>query len=268
MAEGSQGLLPIQQLLAGSRAPGPLATVLEAAETALRTWEPCWTPFVDGLVSEEAEQRLSGLSELSLQRDGGHPGAERCCLLLQRREAALDVRELTPPLAGLEISGNFLFDPAEPEDVRAALVAMGVAADAIGDIWIRGDRGAQAVLLQQSAAACDGRETVVRTVPVTLGLRPLSELQRPSVRQPRACQSVEASCRLDALASAGFGVSRSRMAEWIRGGRVRLNWEPITSPSRELSPGDRVRIDGRGELRIGPITPTKRDRFRVEMTRL
>jgi len=30
--------------------------------------------------------------------------------------------------------------------------------------------------------------------------------------------TVEASLRLDAVASAGFGVSRSRMADWIRQG--------------------------------------------------
>jgi RNA-binding protein YlmH len=58
------------------------------------------------------------------------------------------------------------------------------------------------------------------------------------------------------------------MAEWIRAGQVRVNWEPITSPSRELTVGDRVRISGRGELRINAIQPTKRERWRLEMTRL
>jgi photosystem II S4 domain protein len=268
MAETRTGLLPRQELLAGSRDPAALASVLDAAETALRTWQPCWTGFVDGAVAEEAEARLASFSELGLARAGGYPGAERCCLLVQRAEAALDPASLEAPLTGLEISGNFLFDPAEPDDVRAGLLAAGLAEAALGDIWMRGDRGAQAVLLQASAERCSGGEAHVRTVPVTLAVRPLADLQLPPARQPRPCHSVEASCRLDAVASAGFGVSRSRMAEWIRAGRVRVNWEPVCSPSRELAVGDRVRIGGRGELRINAITATKRERWRLEMTRL
>lgn len=260
--------LPRQQLLAGSRAPEQLAAVIDAAETALRTWEPCWTGFVDGAIAEAARERLGNLSELVLGSHGGYPGAERCCLLLQRSEAAVDPAGLEPPLSGLEISGNFLFDPAEPDDVRSGLLAAGLAPEAIGDIWMRGDRGAQAVLLRSEAEHCSGREVQVRTVPVALAARPLAELQLPAPRQPRRCHSVEASCRLDAVASAGFGVSRSRMAEWIRAGRVRVNWEPVTNPSRELVVGDRVRISGRGELRIETITPTKRDRWRLEMARV
>jgi photosystem II S4 domain protein len=266
MADTGSGLLPRQELLAGSRDAAALGTVIDAAEAALRTWEPCWTGFVDGSVAEEAIERLAPLCELSLERVGGYPGAERCCLLLQRGDAAVDPAGLATPLMGLEISGNFRFDPAEPDDVRAGLLAAGLAPEAVGDIWMRGDRGAQALLL--SSCTPGNSAVLVRTVPVTLERRPLAELQLPQPRLPRPCHSVEASCRLDAVASAGFGVSRSRMAEWIRAGRVRVNWQPITSPSRELAVGDRVRISGRGELRINRIAPTKRDRWRLEMTRL
>jgi RNA-binding protein YlmH len=46
-----------------------------------------------------------------------------------------------------------------------------------------------------------------------------------------------------------------------------VNWQVITTPSRELNPGDRVRLDGRGELEILEIQPTKRDRWRLVMQR-
>ena len=86
-------------------------------------------------------------------------------------------------------------------------------------------------------------------------------------RQPRRFHTVEASTRLDAVASAGFGLARSRMASLIRAGQVRVNWEPVNSPSRELVAGERVQLSGRGELCIEAITPTKRDRFRVNLLR-
>ncbi|MEB3320826.1 MAG: photosystem II S4 domain protein [Cyanobium sp.] len=260
-------MLPRSDLLAGSRHADQLTPVLDQVETALRTWEPCWTPFLEGAVREEAEERLGGLADLELQGDGGFPGAERQRLLLWRRDSGLDPASLESPLIGLELAGNFLFDPAEPDDLRSTLLQLGLPASGCGDLWLRGDRGGEAVLAAELAGTLDGREFRVRSVTVQLSLRPLANLQPPQRRQPRRFHTVEASTRLDAVASAGFGLARSRMASLIRAGQVRVNWEPVNSPSRELVAGERVQLSGRGELCIEAITPTKRDRFRVNLLR-
>jgi photosystem II S4 domain protein len=260
-------MLPQRDLLEGSQHPQELAAVVAAADQALRTWEPVWTGFIDGAVREEAMERLGTLAELSLTSTGGYPGAERQRLLLQRSEAAMDLEDGAAGLMGLEISGNFLFDPAERTDFRAGLLALGPPEDALGDIWMRGDRGAQAVVTAEQAAALDGRTSSVRTVEVRLETRPLDQLQLPAQRQPRRFQTVEASLRLDAVASAGFGISRNRMAELIRQGSMRINWQPITSPSRLLVAGDRVQLEGRGELRLEAVQATKRDRWRIALVR-
>ncbi len=262
-------MLPRDTLLKGSRRPQELAALIDLAEEALRTWEPRWSGFVDAQLKEEAEARLGTLSEVSLLGDGGWPQAERCRLLIRRAELSEDSETPAPTAAvcGLVVSGNFLFDPAEPGDVRQGLLQAGLQAGDLGDLWIRGDRGAQAVISQEASAQADNREAQVRTVPVRLQVVPLELLQWPASRSPKQLSSVEASLRLDAVGSAGLGLSRSRMAEWIRQGAVRVNWEVITSPSKELRCGDRVRLDGRGELEILEIQPTKRDRWRLVMLR-
>ena len=270
-------MLPREELLQGSRDPEALAQLISLAEEALRTWEPIWSGFVAADLREEAEQRLGALSELSLGSDGGWPGAERRCLLLQRAELAGSAGEAedgapadatgAPPLAGLIVSGNFLFDPAEPDDVRRGLLEAGADAGELGDIWLRGDRGAQLVLSAAAAERLHGRTGQVRTVEVSLERVELDQLQPPAQRSPRELTSVEASLRLDAVASAGFGLSRNRMAELIRAGAVRVNWQPVSSPSRELACSDRVRLDGRGELEVLEIQPTKRDRWRLRLLR-
>jgi photosystem II S4 domain protein len=260
-------MLPRRQLLEDSRHPAVLPGVLDAAETALRTWEPCWTGFIEPAAREEASERLAPLAELSMHAEGGFPGAERRRLLLLRRDAGLQAEAIPPGLLGLEISGNFLFDPAEPADLRQALLTLGAAPKSIGDLWVRGDRGGQGVLTKEAAQALDGRQGQVRSVAVRLQARPLEELQPPTRRQPWRGHTVEASCRLDALASAGFGLSRARMAELIRTGQVRVNWAVTTSPSRELSAGDRVQLSGRGEVAVLAISPTKRQRWRIDLER-
>ena len=264
-------MLPRDALLQGSRDPDALSGLISLSEDALRTWEPRWSGFVAADLREEAEHRLGALSELHLSSDGGYPGAERRCLLLQRAELAPPPETTSPasavPLAGLIVSGNFLFDPAEPDDVRRGLLEAGAQAGELGDIWMRGDRGAQAVMTAAAADHLHGTTATVRTVEVSLECVPLAQLQPPAQRNPRELSSVEASRRLDAVASAGFGLSRSRMADLIRGGAVRVNWQPVTSPSRDLACGDRVQLAGRGELEVLEIQATKRERWRLRLMR-
>jgi photosystem II S4 domain protein len=260
-------MLPRRELLARSAHPSALSALIEAAEAALRTWEPVWSGFVAAAEREEAMVLLGSLSELSLIGEGGYPGAERQRLLLQRAEAAVHPAGVASGLAGLEISGNFLFDPADAAAMAAALVAAGAAVQELGDLWLRGDRGAQAIVTEALARRLDGGTAQVGSVAVSFQWRPLEALQPPQPRLAKRLTTVEASLRLDAVASAGFGLSRARMAERIRAGAVRINWQPVTSPSRELSCGDRVRLDDRGELEVLAIERTKRDRFRLDLMR-
>ena len=113
--------LPRDQLLNGASHPERMAQLIDQAEATLRTWQPSWSPFLSGPELEEA-RRLEDLSERRRGQDGGRAVAERCRLQLSRSD-----QETTPtpaPMAGLRLEGNFLFDRAEPEDMRQALIEL------------------------------------------------------------------------------------------------------------------------------------------------
>jgi photosystem II S4 domain protein len=260
--------MPLRETLSeGSPRALDLEPVLAAAEAALRTWQPVWTGFLSAAVREEAEIQLGALSELTLGSDGGYPGSERRQLLLRRPETLPPADDQPPRVMGLELAGNFLFDPAAAVDFRQALIHAGARDDQIGDLWPRGDRGAQAIVSAELAQALAGTEGLVRTVAVRFEARPVAELALPAPRLQRDLHTVEASQRLDAVASAGFGLSRNRMATLIREGAVRIDWKVVTSPSRELALGERVQLEGRGELRVEGVSATKRGRWRIHMIR-
>lgn len=244
-----------------------LEPVQAAAEETLRTWEPRWTPFLDPLVLREAEARLASRSDLHLSSEGGYGGALRRRLLLQRLDAASP--DAAPPagLAGLDISGNFLFDPATPAEMREGLHQAGASPGEVGDLWGRGDRGAQGVITEGLATWLDGCLGQVRSVEVRFETRPLAELRFPPQRAPRALQSVEASLRVDAVASAGFGLSRTRLVALIRQGALRVDWRPVRSPSQPLTPGQRIQLEERGEVELLSATPTQKGRWRITMMR-
>jgi photosystem II S4 domain protein len=238
-----------------------------AAEQTLRTWEPSWTTFLDPLVLREAQARLGPLADLHVTGEGGYEGALRRRLLLQCQEAI--GQDSAPPagLMGLDISGNFLFDPATTAEMREGLHQAGASPGEVGDLWLRGDRGAQGVITEALAGWLDGCLGQVRSVEVRFETRPLAELRFPPQRPPRNLRTVEASLRLDAVASAGFGLSRTRMAGLIRQGELRVDWRPVSSPSQLVSPGQRIQLEGRGELEITSAAATQRGRWRIELTR-
>jgi RNA-binding protein YlmH len=79
--------------------------------------------------------------------------------------------------------------------------------------------------------------------------------------------TVEASMRLDAIASAGFGVSRSKMTDFISAGDVRVNWKDISQASYQVKSGDLIAVSGKGRLEVGEVMVTKKDRYRIQLTR-
>ena len=253
-----------EDLLIGAEHRDGLKGLIDLAEEVLRTWQPAWSPFLGARLQEEALTRLNNLSEISWHRDGGYPGAERCRLLCHRRD---DVTDACAPVRGLLIEGNFLFDPLSPEDVREALQALGAAPDQIGDIWVRGDRGGQGLCTPGCAATLHGQVGRVRDVEIRCEALLVEALHLPAQRIPRILQTVEASCRIDAIASAGFGLSRAKIVSHIKAGRLRLNWNAVRQASREVGVGDRLQLQDRGVLEVLSLTLTKRDRWRVELRR-
>ncbi|GFH07440.1 S4 RNA-binding domain-containing protein, partial [Haematococcus lacustris] len=108
--------------------------------------------------------------------------------------------------------------------------------------------------------------TQVRNVPVETSRIPLSQLSVPLPRTDEL-SSTEASLRVDALASAGFRMSRSKMADMVKAGDVRVNWKTVTKASVELKAGDVISVSGKGRLEIKSVQTTKKERFAVVMTR-
>ncbi|MEB3360303.1 MAG: photosystem II S4 domain protein [Synechococcales bacterium] len=257
-------MLPKEDLLRGIENREMAARVIDQADQAIRTWEVVLTDFLAPPDLFAAQQMFGRLTEVSLLPWGGYPQAERQRLAIARSEIPLDPSQVG--LAALSIAGNFLFDPANHRDFLGALLGTGIVREKVGDIVVLGDRGAQAIVVPELVDFLEMSLVQVRSVPVKTRRIDFSEL---NIREPKKKQmtTVEASLRLDAIASAGFGMSRSKMVDLINSGDVRVNWKEITQPSHNLDSGDLVAIRGKGRLEIGEIATTKKGRYRVDLTR-
>lgn len=257
-------MLPREDLLKGVENRDSVARVIDQAEQAVKTWEVVLTDFLSPPELAEIQQVFQRLSDIQLVSWGGYPQAERQRLAIARSEIPLDSSQVE--VVALSIAGNFLFDPASHRDFLGAILGTGIVRDKVGDIIVLGERGAQAIVVTELVDFLQAALTQVRSVPVKTQPIPPEELK---VREPKKKEltTVEASMRLDAIASAGFGMSRSKMADLISAGDVRVNWKDTTSTSYSVKPGDLIAIRGKGRVEVGEMMVTKKDRYRVQLTR-
>lgn len=258
-------MLPREDILKGVENRDAIARIIDKAESAIATWEVTVTDFISPPVWIEAQTKFAPLAEISLLPWGGYPQAERQRIAIARSELPLDNSQVE--LAAIDIAGNFLFDPASHRDFLGAILGTGVVREKIGDIIVLGERGAQAIVVPELVEFLESSLNQVRSVPVQVrGINEGDLKVRPPKRQEMT--TVEASMRLDAIASAGFRMSRSKMADLIASGDVRINWKEAKQASTAVQSGDLISVRGKGRLEVGEVATTKKQRYRIQLTRL
>lgn len=257
-------LLTKTELLKGVENREEIARIIDKAEQAIKNWEVVFTDFLSPLILAEVEAVFGKLTEIETIAWGGYAQAERKRVGLSRPDIPLDKSQIE--LAALDIAGNFLFDPATHRDFLGAILGTGIVREKVGDIIVLGERGAQAIVVPEMVEFLTTSLTQVRSVSVKTQQIELSELKILPPKK-KEMTTVEASMRLDAIASAGFGMSRSKMAEAIANKEVRVNWKEVTQPSYNLKSGDLIGVRGKGRIEIGEVSLTKKQRYRIDLVR-
>lgn len=257
-------MLPREELLKGLENRECVARVIDWAEQAIKTWEITQTDFLSPPELAETKTVFNRLTDLELVAWGGYPQAERQRIAIARSDIPIDSASVN--IAAVEIAGNFLFDTASHRDFLGAMLGTGIVREKTGDVIVLGERGAQAIVMPEMVEYLEMSLQQVRSVPVKTRRIELTELK---IREPKKKEmtTVEASMRLDAVASAGFAMSRSKMVDLIDGGDVRVNWKDITQASYNVKAGDLIAVSGKGRLEIGEVAVTKKERYRVQLTR-
>ena len=259
--------LPKEKILFNSKYRKELETLLNYAEKAINEREPIWSPFVSAKLIEEVKNKFNNLSDINCSFEGGFPSAERKRICFERYEKGRNPSYSDIPIKGIYLKGNFLFDRAKQNDFRNYLHALEAQPDEIGDIWLIRDRGAQAICSKECADLMHQKSGTLRKVEITIECLSISEMEIPFKRAKKVIDTVEASTRIDAIASAGFGLSRSKMTTQIRQGCLRLNWELNNQPSKSVNIGDLIHLENKGSLEILNIDKTKKERWRIKLLR-
>ena len=262
-------MIDLKELLINSNYKKEIEELIHISYLSLKHWQIYWTGFHSTFVCEEILKEFENLNDFKFFVYGGYTSAQRSKIACFREDNIPEENELKSnfPAKGIQINGNFLFDNATQDDFRSFLVNNGLKEEKIGDIWTIGDRGAQGIVDNLKSEFLNEKNLYLRDVKVKIKIVGLEELQIPVGRSKKLINTVEASTRLDAIASAGFRISRTKILERIQTGMLKLNGNTIKKGTINLKVGDKLHLDNKGSIEILDLEITKRVRWKIKLLR-
>lgn len=193
--------------------------------------------------------------------DGGYNDAERKVIFIY--PYYMEYEDIKNPLEIVQIEGNFKFKEISHRDYLGAILNLGIVREKIGDIIIH-DNFCQVIV---DNSICDF---------LTLNLNKVSrnkvivnKISRddiiPNSPNYKEVSFTVSSQRLDCIISGLYNISRQDSLKYINGERVHVNYEKITSPSKEIEDNSLISVRGKGRsiiVNVGDIT--KKGRIKVQ----
>ncbi len=208
------------------------------------------------------QRNLKAPRDVKTEFYGGHEEFERSVLLCYPADFNLeDFGEL--PIAVLLIEGRDL-ERLNHRDYLGSLLGLGLKREKIGDILPAGSK-CYVFVLAEIAPYILLNLTKIGSAGVQITEMPLSEIEVPE-KKIQAIEGTVSSLRLDNVLSLALNTSRSKAVEWLRSGRVMLNWEPEENVSKALKEGDMLSIRGFGRVRLAAVGgKTRKDRTHIRL---
>lgn len=196
---------------------------------------------------------------------GGYEGAERQVIVFAPDFISFDEEPCSAwnPIAVLHVKA---YGTLTHRDYLGALMGLGIKREKIGDILIM-DESCSILVIRELAEYICANLIKVGKIRVDVTLGDLSQLQKYEPKF-KLIKCTVASLRLDSVISSAFGVSRSKMSEYIRGQKVTLNWEPVEDTDTPVKEGDTLSVKGMGRAVLDEVGgSSKKDRIFITIKR-
>jgi RNA-binding protein YlmH len=238
-----------------------ISKILDRAELSERIGKPVHTGFLDPYQQSLVEKVFNGMENIEYDFYGGYSGAERAVTIFRPDFYEPGEAEYDSYLKLLSIKPNSR-EGLTHRDYLGSLMGLGIKREKTGDIIV-GTETCSIVVLNEIAGYIAGNLAKVGNTGVSVEIGDTGGFSAPEPKA-REIKATVASLRLDCIASPGFGISRSRAAEFIRAGRLNHNWVQAEDPDRPVREGDVLSIRGKGRVTVEAVGGrTKKDRIGI-----
>jgi RNA-binding protein YlmH len=247
-----------------------VAKMLDKAARAEKLKKVVFSDFLDPYQKNIIEKALSFDNEINFSFYGGFDGAERVIVIFRPGFMSDEFED-----EGLEEESPFkliyiLLQSRENlthRDFLGAIMGLGIKREKIGDILVSEDF-CEIIVMSEIADYIKYNLEKVGNVKTSIEIKEADDLEKiePKVKE---IKSTVASLRLDSVSSLGFGISRSKITDYIKSEKVALNWEITDSLTKQVREGDTISIRGKGRVileKVGGIT--KKGRISIELKKL
>lgn len=221
------------------------------------------TEFLDPYGCDIAETIVANYPAAKIVFDGGYIGAER-----QRAAIVHDefLGKVSFNLSVVKATWNEQYYHFSHRDILGSLMGLGVNRTVIGDILVRNDN-VKIIVDQSIINFILQNYTQIGAANVRVEESSLDEIE-PREEKCKEIKATVASLRVDSIAAAGFGSSRSKISDDIAADKVKVNWQSIKSSSRLIKEGDIISMRGRGRVEVNEIRGlTKKGRTSIVLKR-
>lgn len=237
--------------------------LVDLAEHARKTGRYLVSDFLDPHEMKVAEVVAANFETIHLDASGGFPGAERQRVAFISEEY---LGKVDFNLTGFLVQWDQRYYHLGHRDILGAFMGIGCKREVLGDIEVL-DVGAQFVCEQALSNYILANLTTVGAAAVSLTQVALTDLQAKE-EKVKVISATVAALRLDAVAAAGYGTSRSRMADEIKSQNVKVNWQDVKNAAQAIKEGDVLSFRGRGRVEVAEIRgTTKKGRISITLKR-
>ncbi len=220
--------------------------ILDQIEIVLKRKQEQFTDFLNPYQRKIAVNIIKQIYDINYLEAGGYKKAERKRIAIFPEYLFPDNIDL--PVSILKISGNFNFQSVNHKDFLGSLMGLGIKRKKVGDLLVLDDF-AQIIVAEEIKEFIKLKLNKVHEVPVEIEEINSDDLIIPS-SNTKDIKATVASMRLDAVASAGFGDSRSKISRDIKNDKLKLNWKPVNDPAHGVEIDDLISIKGRGRVEV------------------
>ena len=235
--------------------------IIDKANGCLKNYDVRYSDFLNPFEVENAKAILNSDTNLKYSVDGGYDESERKIVFIY--PFYMEYEDINDTLRFIQIEGNFKFKSISHKDYLGSLLSLGIKREKIGDILIH-DNFCQVIV---SEDICDfiviNLEKVSRNN-VKVKEIPVKDIARSELHFKEISFTVS-SLRIDSIISGVYNLSRNESVKLINNEKVQINYEKITSCSKEIKSGCLISVRGKGRSQITNIGDlTKKGKIKVQ----
>lgn len=235
--------------------------IIDKANGSLKNYDVRFSDFLNPFEVESAKAILNANDDLKYTVDGGYDESERKIVFIY--PFYMDYEDINETLRFIQIEGNFKFKSISHKDYLGSLLSLGIKREKIGDIIIH-ENFCQVIV---TFDICDF--ILMNLEKVARNNVKFKEISRKEVAyNPPNYKEINftvSSSRIDCIISGLYNISRQESAKLISNEKVQVNYEKITSCSKEIKSESLISVRGKGRSQINNIGGlTKKGKIKVQ----